>query len=408
MHTRSYLAVSALLLAALGCREDAGAPTEPGTAPTADISTLAALSFSQVDAGGAHTCAVTDDHQVYCWGLNSYGQLGDGTRTGAAICENYGVAVCSTRPVAVLGGLRFRSLSTGLLHTCGVTIDDRAYCWGLNSDGQLGDGTTIWRSRPVPVGGNVAFRQVSAGQTHTCGKATSDQVYCWGDNGWGKLGDGTTTPRLLPVPVAGARKFRQVSAGYNHSCGVTTTGEAFCWGSNHFAQIGDSSTAVERRRPARVAGGHQFRQLDAGGLHTCAVTTGNRAYCWGYGADGEIGDGKPYRGGRYYPRPVRGGLYFHRVTAGEEHSCGETTTNRAYCWGRNAEGRLADGTTTDRLSPVPVAGGLYFKQVSAGAQHTCGKTPASAAYCWGANDDGQLGDGTTTGRLIPVPVVGPL
>jgi alpha-tubulin suppressor-like RCC1 family protein len=95
------------------------------------------------------------------------------------------------------------------------------------------------------------------------------------------------------------------------------------------------------------------------------------------------------------------------VTAGFAHTCGETTGNRAYCWGDNGAGQLGDGTTGGRLRPVPVAGGRAFKQLSAGGEHTCGLTSTGAVYCWGGNSEGQLGDGTRSGRLTPVAVAGP-
>jgi alpha-tubulin suppressor-like RCC1 family protein len=181
---------------------------------------------------------------------------------------------------------------------------------------------------------------------------------------------------------------------------------------NGYGQLGDSSTASQRLTPSRVAGTRRFRQVDAGELHTCGETTNDRAFCWGYGRNGQIGDGKTYL--RFWPRAVAGGLSFERVSAGVLHTCGETTLNQAYCWGDNALGQLGNGTNTGpetchyrpcSTRPVAVAGGRFFKQVSAGVWHACGTT-AAAAYCWGYNSFGQVGDGTTTDRLTPVPVAG--
>ncbi len=164
-----------------------------------------------------------------------------------------------------------------------------------------------------------------------------------------------------------------------------------------------------------MAGTRRFRQIDAGSEYTCAVTTDNRAFCWGNGRHGQIGDGKNYL--RFLPSAVAGGHQFERVTTGEYHTCAETTLNRAYCWGSNGppvrvngvwsqdvSGVIGDGTTTQRLTPVAVAGGLFFSQVSAGYSQSCGRTDTGVAYCWGR----QLGDdGATTTRLRPEPVIGP-
>jgi alpha-tubulin suppressor-like RCC1 family protein len=387
---------AAYVLSALGCREDAETPTAPAPPmQAATASAAVALAFHQVDAGAIHSCGVTTDEQAYCWGSNVAGELGDGTATDRLT------------PVAVVGGLRFRNVSAGEEHSCGVTTDNVAYCWGFNGSGQVGDGTTTRRSTPVPVAGGHLFRQVSAGTFYTCGVTYPDNLaYCWGRADYGQLGAGDTFQRLTPVAVHGGHLFRQVSAGSSfdgHTCGVTPTNQAYCWGSNRYGQLGDSSTAKRRVRPVLVAGGHQFIQVAAGFWHTCAVTTTNQAFCWGNGTDGQIGNGKTYLS--FWPRKVAGGLTFLRVTAGFRQTCGVTTDNLGYCWGSGSQ--LGNGTTTMRVTPVAVAGGLRFAQLSADESSTCGTTLAAVAYCWGINEHGQLGDGTTTDRLTPTAVAGP-
>jgi alpha-tubulin suppressor-like RCC1 family protein len=411
MRTRWLRAAGALapIAFALGCRDDAASPTAPTPpSPAANASAAVVLAFGQVSGGEYHTCGVTTDNQAYCWGYNQWGQLGDGTDTGPELCTGaVGPFPCSTRPVLVAGGHRFRQVSAAGFHTCGVTTDYRVYCWGPNSAGQLGDGTTTQRLTPVAVAGGRQFRQVDVGYSHTCGVTTDNRAFCWGSNVYGQLGDGTTSQRLTPVAVAGGLTFRQVSAGtghYNFTCGVTTANRAYCWGRNNYGQLGDSTTAARRVRPSPVVGGRQYRQVDAGYYHACGVTTDNRAFCWGNGNDGQLGNNKTYLS--FWPRAVRGGLSFTRVTAGNAHTCGETIDNRAFCWGSNVYGQLGDGTNTQRLVPVAVAGGLYFKQVSAGGRHTCGKTSFAVAYCWGSGFFGQLGNGTTSDRSRPTAVAG--
>ena len=396
MHTRTVLLTGALLLIAIGCSDET-TTTEPlAPAPQASVA-AAALEFTQLSAGGFPTCGITTSSRAYCWGANS--GLGDGQP---------GVHFRFT-PVAVAGALSFRQVSAGDFYTCGVTTDHRAYCWGDNAHGQLGDGTTTERSAPVPVSGGLRFQQVQtssgAAREFTCGLSYPDnRAYCWGYNQDGGLGDGTTTERHRPVAVRGGHVFRLVSVGGEHACGVTSTNVAFCWGDNHFGQLGDSTTVARRLQPSRVVGLRKWRQLDAGNTHTCAVTTDDRAFCWGNGRLGAIGNGKQYLS--FWPRAVSGGIAFRRVSAGSSHSCGETTTNRTYCWGFNFSGELGDGTTTTRLKPVAVVGGLFFNQVTAGDGRTCGKTAAGMGYCWGDNSLGQLGDGTQINRPTPTPIAG--
>jgi alpha-tubulin suppressor-like RCC1 family protein len=169
-------------------------------------------------------------------------------------------------PVRVhAGGLRFGLVSAGDFHTCGVTTDNLAYCWGRNNVGGLGDGTTTDRLTPVPVAGGRRFLRVSAGGfQHTCAVNLFDVAFCWGLNSRSQLGDNTTTQRLTPVRVVGGLRFRQVSTGEDghfggftgvadHTCGVTTGNLAYCWGDNRFGQLGDG-TQRTRRRPTAVAG----------------------------------------------------------------------------------------------------------------------------------------------------------
>ena len=401
MRTRTWVATTPLLLAALGCRDDTTAPTRAvPTEPQAAVAAATALSFSQLSAGSEHTCGVTTDARAYCWGWGFYGQLGIGTTPWT-----------DSIPSAVLGGLSFRHVSAGGLHTCGVTTDYRAYCWGNNgyaggADGALGDGTKgNTRLTPVAVAGAHRFRQVTAGAGHSCAVTPTNVAFCWGSNSAGQLGDGSTTDRLIPVRVEGGLLWKQLSAGLYHTCGITIENRAYCWGADYAGQLGDGSGATPRLRPRLVAGGHLFTQLDAGTLHTCAVTTSGQAFCWGWNGFGQLGDGTTTS--RFAPRAVAGGLGFSRVSAGGYHTCGEVS-HRAYCWGKNRVGQDGSGGAgLPRLKPTAVKGELFFGQVTAGLEHTCGKTTASVAYCWGSNNHGKLGDGTLENRVIPTPVVSP-
>jgi alpha-tubulin suppressor-like RCC1 family protein len=373
--------------AALGCGQDTQPVTGPESPPVLDAVATTALVFYQVSAGNVMTCGVTTDQRAYCWGIFT----GDGTN------------IQRLTPVAVAPTLRFRYISSGLFSSCGVTTDFVAYCWGGNDFGALGDGTTEHRWAPVRVAGGHRFRQVETAGYHTCGLSYPDnRAYCWGENFDGQLGDGTRTNRLTPVAVARGLTFRQVTAGFRHTCGVTTADFLFCWGLNKYGQIGDSLTLYRRLKPSLVSPARRFHQVDAGANHTCAVTTGKKAFCWGDGREGQIGNGKQYLS--YWPRAVAGGLAFTRVTAGGAHSCGESISKLAYCWGSNAS--YAVGSPGFRiLTPAPVDGGYAFAQVSAGGSHTCAKTGAGVAYCWGDNSYGQLGNGTIEGGP-PGPVAG--
>jgi alpha-tubulin suppressor-like RCC1 family protein len=335
----------------------------------------------------------------------------------------------TTGAVVPAAGLVFASVSAGGQHTCGVTTGGAAYCWGDNTDGQLGNGTTASGSTPVAVAGGLTFRAVSAAaSSFTCGVTTSGAAYCWGLNRDGELGLGTNTgTHTTPVAVPGGLTFVTVSTGFWHTCGVTTAGAAYCWGGDYVdGLLGDGtyagSSGTNYRTPVPVAGGLAFAAVSAGVYHTCGVTTSGAAYCWGVHTWGRLGDGTDETGRSPLPPvAVLGGLTFAAVSAGYASTCGVTTTGSAHCWGSNGWGSLGTGTEagpegcpgyeippeTYPCSRVPVAvmGGLAFGAVSV-AGGACGVTALGGGYCWGANHHGQLGDGSTTNSAAPVAVAG--
>lgn len=394
------------LLAALACQNVTEAPTGPTVERlTPSLAAAGALRFREVSAGKdiyqwlGHTCGVTEEDVAYCWGSNEWGQLGNGTSGQDSV---------QLTPKPVAGTVRFRSVSAGGWFSCGLDTGFRAHCWGDNASGQLGDGSTQARLTPTPVTGGLRFRQVVSGWHHACAIGYSDSLaYCWGENYSGQLGDRTNVQRLTPVPVFGGRRWRQLSAGDKHTCGITIYRQLYCWGRNKDGELGDS-TGVGYFRPVRVAAGTlKFRQVSAGYQHTCAVSTADRAFCWGSNRWGALGIGKFQIRKRLWPVAVVGGLAFQRISAGgsfDPFTCGETILHRVYCWGTG--GQLGDGSTLQQSGPVPVAGNLALHWISSGTSNTCGITATGVGYCWGDNRSGQLGDGTTTNRLTPVPVGG--
>ena len=363
----------------------------------------AALTFASVGAGGQHTCGMTTNGAAYCWGYGKYGSLGNG------LTDN------QTTPVAVSAGLTFESVSAGYFHNCRLTTGAAAYCWGFGRAGRLGNGLMVDQATPVAVSGGLTFASLSAGSNHTCGVTTSGAALCWGQGNEGVLGDGLRRDKAAPVPVSGGLTFASVSAGNSHTCGVTTSAAAYCWGYGDSGRLGDGDdAAVFQLTPVAVLGGLTFASVSAGDTHTGGVTTGGAAYCWGWGGDGDLlggrsagrlGAGAIER--RLTPVAVLGGLTFASVSAGFHHTCGVTTSGAAYCWGSSGPGRLGDGSGESSNKPVAVSGGLTFASVIAHFGHTCGVTTSGAAYCWGVSDSGKLGDGSRKHQFTPAAVAPP-
>ena len=372
-----------------------------GTLPEIETPDIGNLALQSVSVGGFHACAVADDGNLYCWGLNSVGQLGDQTLDSKA------------GPARVVATLTFASVTTGELHTCALTPTGAAYCWGLNTSGQLGDGDPFFnRAGPVQVIGNLEFVLVSAGGLHTCGVTVGGDAYCWGSQARGQLGTGSSGPdvRAFPQLVQGGLSFTSISAGAEHSCGVVQGGAAYCWGAGTQGQLGNGATNSETA-PMAVAGNLVFTEVSAGGSHTCGVTVNEEVYCWGEGTNGQLGNGATSNRTTPVVVQVPAGTLptFSGVSAGGTHTCA-VFRGGAQCWGVNDAGQLGDGTTQSRDAPVVVTGGLTFSAISTGqplfAASTCGIAADQTVYCWGSGDSGQLGNGATDDQSMPVRVSG--
>ena len=389
-----------------------------GKSGTATVSVTADL-LTSVAAGGAHTCALTFSGLAFCWGRGESGQLGIPIPTLTCPTDG-GPFPCTMVPVAVEGGLTFAQLAGGGAHTCGLTSDGTAYCWGSNASGQLGDNSRTNRSAPVAVATALKFASIDAGAQHTCALTSDSIAYCWGSNSRGQLGDGTTTNSSVPVSVTGNLTFQSIKAGgfdIGHTCGLTTSGDAYCWGDNERGQLGNGTGGLGKEDltahpdPAPVIGNHKFTALTAGlARHTCGLTGTGAAYCWGENSFGALGNSSTNDSSE--PVPVSGGLAFAQLIAGGfiGHTCGLTSDGTAYCWGENERGQVGDNSTEDRLEPSPVSGGLTFTSIDAGFRHTCGLGTADGIsggiYCWGSGGAGQLGGNSTSESWVPVGVLG--
>ncbi len=319
-----------------------------------------------------------------------------------------GLAPDTSQPFDVF--LPFMAVDGGFSHSCGITRDSLPYCWGLADSGRLGSGSTGVVAQPAAVTGGLKLVAVSAGAFHTCGLTAAGTAYCWGGNGSGQLGDGNGgTDSASPVAVSGGLTFRSIAAGFLHTCAVTTSNAAYCWGYNLDGELGDNNPLVNSDVPVPVSGGHAFQSVATLNFATCAVTTTGDAYCWGPNDRGILGNGTT-GGSSAVPVKVSGGLTFAAVSGGVLHACGVTTSGAGYCWGADDNGRLGDGgANADTNAPSAVAGGLSLAAITAGSRHTCGLTTAGAAYCWGAASNGELGNGDAgTDRSSPVAVIGGL
>lgn len=372
-------------------------------------------------AGGQHTCLAAAGG-VFC--------AGAADALGAP-------PLGALDSVPLLASSTLVSVEAGPGHTCGLDTAGAAWCWGDNTDGQVGDGGTGGQvSAPTAVVGGITFSTITAGTTHSCGLTASGQAYCWGDNTYGQLGDGNAaTGSPSPAPVGGSHVFVAISAGEHHTCAVDDGDEVWCWGRNDQGQLGNNDLGVDSDVPVAVAGSELFEAVSAGARHTCALTNADGpaqysfVYCWGDNADGQLGTGNL---GTDEPAPVNvilldqssSQVFFAAVdvSAGERHTCAGRSPASAdplVCWGDNTYGQLGRGSVggvVDQASLAtvtlpPELDGLTVENwtdLSAGVDHTCGVLQTNFAgipLCWGRNDVGQLAVADLQDRSSPALTV---
>ncbi|MBI5510908.1 MAG: hypothetical protein HY903_19275 [Deltaproteobacteria bacterium] len=438
-----------------------GTPPDPWATPLADTQSIA--------RGARHVCAVlASDGSVRCWGNNDYGQLGD----GSTAIRGYPVAVCTAGAgpsCTRLTGVTV--VAAGDNHTCAVLETSGAvWCWGDNTYGQLGMGVPATSAALVatPVCSTGSARtgdcapledaiDVAAGADFTCA-ITTGGGFCWGNGGDGQRGDGfpgTTSAAMIfnPEPVCGVAgpgcagaltATTALAAGANHVCALSSAGTPLCWGRNYDGQLGDGSY-IDRGRPGSVCATSSgpcqaptaVTALAGGDDHSCAIAGPSDAvYCWGSNAYGQLGDGGTVA---YSAVPVPVCLSGNAaagtcvpltdvaaVVTGASHTCALTSTGGVWCWGSNYEGQLGVGveywTLGESYAPLPVCetGAVWdgtkcdlagsdqrlgsILAIAAGGSYTCAIRSDHTATCWGDSYYGQLGNGSTDDALTPAAV----
>ena len=329
-----------------------------------------------VGAGGEHSAFLMEDGELRTTGLNTDGQLGDGTFEGHAA------------PVVVAQGVR--DVAAGAAHTLFVTEDGVLHAMGLNTSGQLGDGTAVNRKKPVDISSHASL--IAAGGAHSLFTTTDGQLWATGLNAYGQLGDGTAVTRLVPVRVA--VNVMLIAAGDGHSLFVDNTGRLFAMGLNDHGQLGDG-TNISRKIPVPVAIPEHVSAVAAGDAHSLVLGINGVLYAMGGNNYGQLGDGT------FVSRqePVRVAENVVAIAAGASHSVFITADGKLYAMGLNESGQLGDGRTVNSAQPVQIAQGV--KSISAGAAHTIYELGDGRRFSVGRNQSGQLGSGSNESLVSP-------
>lgn len=356
--------------------------------------------LAQLTANSYHVCGLTDAGDVWCWGDNSYGQLGDGTDQPRAT------------PVKVTGGVKFASLSAGGSFTCGIGLDGFMYCWGLNATSQLaqasadrcGTSQVMCAKSPLKYA-KRSFTDVAAGTRYACALDPVGAPWCWGFDFLGETGNSVPSGTTITAPttVSTSAQFASVYAGDMFTCGLTAAGHAWCWGSDNRGELGrvvpvcgtvagfqNLCTPV----PGAVNTSSSFTSLSLSNGQACGLRRGSgSALCWGDNGQGQLGTHE--YANAFAPVTAQGGATYTTIVAGGNSTCATPTAGTSVCWGLNMFGKLGIGPERVDLSldPLPVAGGQRFVSFAGGSEFMCGLTANGAVYCWGGGRMGQLGAG---------------
>ena len=327
------------------------------TAPSLGATAMLSGTAVAITAGRAFACALLGGGSVTCWGFNGAGMLGDQTVLDEA------------SPVAVSGLTNTVSaVAAGHGHACALYVGGGMACWGDNYYGEIGDGTNTNDLSAVSVLGVTGVSAIAPGVgdatlvEHTCALLANNTVQCWGDDTYGELGDGTTTSRPTAASVQGlSGTISAIAAGGYHTCVVLASGVVECWGGNTYGQLGNSST-TNSSTPVTVAGlAGPAIGIAAGDQHTCALLRTGTVQCWGFNSQGQLGTGVATTGSPFgitspgSAGQVAGLSGVTQISAGGAHTCALVGANGpVMCWGYNGSGQLGNGTTVDAYEPVAV------------------------------------------------------
>ena len=392
------------------------------------------LSWRFLSSGDTHSCAIAMDDTTYCWGDNEKGQLGLGEASPDRFPVPNKVVIGENGSEIPKGDI-LTSVAAGIRASCGISDKGDAYCWGDNTFGQLGINSTTDYTVPKKVKVGTDGSEIPSGAKFTsiktkrlefaCATVDDGNAYCWGRGNIGRLGNGTETDMLVPKKVKkgtdgseipATAVIKQISTGSNHACAVTDEMKAYCWGGNTYGQLGLGSSVLQFNTPKQVRIGTDGSEIPVGSSierisiatdHSCALASDKKIYCWGLNNKGQngLGDVAP---NRIVPMRVHQGeipsdeYSFDDVSVGGYTVCAITTKKNIYCWGWNQMAQVGDGSTTiDHLEPTKLSlfNGKELKagQMSTGDIHSCLIDNLGAMYCWGANaSSGRLGAGLTS------------
>ncbi len=346
-------------------------------------------TWISISAGGDHVLALKSDGTLWAWGLNSSGQLGDGTATARY------------SPTQIGSDDKWVTISAGNAHSTAIKSDGTLWAWGYNFYGLLGDGTNTNKNTPTQIAVGTYWLLVSAGGNHTMALKNDGTLWTMGYNNKGQLGDGTTTNRNIPTQVGALNTWSTIEAGGNNSYAIKADGTAWAWGSGTNGQLGDGAT-LDRNTPTQIGVDNKWVGISAGGTFTMGFKSEGTLWAWGSNTGGRLGNGNITD----QPTPVQITTddKWLMITAGEWNNVGIKTDGTIWTWGDNTYGQLGDGTLIQKNKPIKIGSNNTWAGVASGRGFNLALRTDGTLWAWGNNGFGQLGDGTTINKTSPIQI----
>ncbi len=365
---------------------------------------VAGSGWKKIAAGTYHSLAVKADGSLWAWGYNFDGQLGNGS-DGSGADQN--------SPVRIGSDTDWDTVAAGNGHSVALKTDGSLWTWGLNSYGQLGngaDGSGTDQNSPIRVGSDTNWDTIAAGSWHTLALTTSGHLYAWGRSNYGQLGIGIDGNVSRNTPQYVGSGWHSVAAGSFHSLGVKNTGSLWAWGYNWTGQLGNNNngSSGNENTPDPIGAATDWDKVAGGTSHSLAVKTDNSLWAWGGNSDGQLGNSFDGPGAdRDYPVHIGTATDWNMVAGGSSHSLAVKGTG-LWAWGSNYYGQLGNGADggpdADQNTPLRIGTSTGWVSVSAGNSHSLAVKTNGTLWSWGSNAQGQLGDGTAWSS-VPVQVM---
>ncbi|WP_157209257.1 RCC1 domain-containing protein [Mariniflexile maritimum] len=350
--------------------------------------------WTTIDAGFSHTLGISNDGHLWAWGLNSNGQLGDGTNTN------------KNNPIQITTDNDWKSISAETNHTVALKTNKTLWAWGNNVHGQIGDGTNINKNIPTQIGTDNNWEILSTGGgDHTFAIKTDGTLWGWGDNSYGQLGDNTNESKNTPTQIGNSTNWDIISIGADHTVAIKTDGTLWAWGKNNFGQLGDG-TFTDKNAPVQIGSDTNWEYISSSNNHTVAKKSNGTLWAWGLNNNGQIGDGTSTD--KNTPTQIGSDNNWQSAVAGGGHTIGIKMDGSLWAWGLNNAGQLGNGTSTNygvpNPSPIQITASYNWQNIFVGGNHSLAINSDNNIFAFGNNFSGQYGDGTNVSENTPTLV----